>query len=88
MDLSIRHQIRHTKYDIKEFTEMANYFHIVYMAMKKCYYEGPLLNFEGGHGSRVLGARVPGPGSWSHFYTMPSDQIRQNIFFAYIIFIC
>ena len=49
----------------------ANYFHIVYMAMKKCYYEGPLLNFEGGHGSRVLGARVPGPGSWSHFYTMP-----------------
>ena len=66
----------------------ANYFHIVYMAMKKCYYEGPLLNFEGGHGSRVLGARVPGPGSWSHFYTMPIDQIRQNIFFAYIIFIC
>ena len=26
----------------------------------------PLLNFEGGPGSRV-----PGLGSWSHFYTMP-----------------
>ena len=26
----------------------------------------PLLNFEGGFGSRV-----PGPGSWFHFYTIP-----------------
>ena len=42
-----------------------NYFHIIYIAIKKCYYEGPtfklcggpgvpLLNFEGGPGVPLL----------------------------------
>ena len=31
----------------------------------------PLLNFEGVPGPRSQSPEVPGPGSWSQFYTMP-----------------
>ena len=61
-----------------------NYFHIIYTAMKKCYYEGPTFKLWGG----VIGPGSRVRGSWVRFYTMPIDQIGQNIFFAYIIFIC
>ena len=58
MDLSIRHQIRHTKSDIKEFTQMVDEFRtknvayntdyswkIIYIAMKNVHMKIPLLNF-------------------------------------------
>ena len=70
---------------------MENYFHIIYTAMKKCHYEGPLLKFVGGPGVPLLNFEgdpgVPllnfegGPGSRGPGLTFtPCLQLSFNVF--------
>ena len=70
MDLSIRHQTRHTKSDIKEFTEnyswkIISILHVIMKVPLLNFVGGPgvsLLNFEGGPEVPLLNFRgVPGP---------------------------
>ena len=67
MDLSFRHQIRHTKCDIKDFAKMVDEFRTKNIAQNTDYswniiMKVPLLNFERVPGVQLLKfRRVPGP---------------------------